>query len=330
MAILFYLIVKVNTLRIPLYTAITMSKVLLITGATGKQGGAVIDAILSSPALASSFTLLAVTRDSSTASAKKIAARSPAIKLVQGNLDDIPALFRSATEVAQKPIWGVFSVQVSMGKGVTVEGEIQQGKGLVDESVKYGVKCFVYSSVERGGDEASWDNQTTVPHFQTKHQIERHLRDVAGDKMGWTILRPVAFMDNLQPSFPTKVFMTALRDTLLGKPLQWVSTSDIGFFAAQAFANPEEWNRKAVGLAGDELDFAGLNQAFENKTGAPIGTTFGFLGSALKWGVPEVNVMLNWFASDGYRADVKKLRRIHPGMMDVESWLGNNSNIKTI
>lgn len=307
-----------------------MSKVLLITGATGKQGGSVIDAILSSPALASSFTLLAVTRDTSTASAEKLVARNPSVKLVQGNLDDIPSLFLAADRIAQKPIWGVFSVQVSMGKKVTVEGEMQQGKGLIDESIRHGVKCFVYSSVERGGDEASWDNQTPVPHFQSKYHIERHLRDVAGDTMGWTILRPVAFMDNLQPSFPTKVFMTALRDTLNGKPLQWIAPTDIGYFAAQAFENPEEWNHKAIGLAGDELDFAGLSKAFENKTGAPIGTTFGFLGSALKWGVPELNIMMEWFASDGYRVDVQKLRTMHPIMIDMETWLEKRSNFQTV
>lgn len=307
-----------------------MSNTLLITGATGKQGGSVIDAILSNPAQASKFTLLGVTRDANTASAKKLAARSPSIKLVQGNLDDVPSLFRAAKELEQKPIWGVFSVQVSMGKGVTVDGEIQQGKSLIDESIKQGVKHFVYSSIERGGDEASWDNETPVPHFQTKYHIERHLRDVAGDKMGWTILRPVAFMDNLQPNFPAKVFATALRDTLNGKPLQWVAPSDIGFCAAQAFENPEEWDHKAVGLAGDELDFAGLCKVFENKTGAPVGTTFGFLGSALKWGVPEMNHLLSWFASDGYKADIQKLRSIHPAMMDMETWLVKSSNFQTI
>ena len=306
-----------------------MSRVLLITGATGQQGGSVIDAILSRPHPASSFTLLAVTRDASTASAKKLAARSPSIKLVQGNLDDIPALFRAAQQVVQEPIWGVYSVQLSMGKGVTIEGEIRQGKGLIDESVKHGVKCFVYGSVERGGDERSWDNETVVPHFQSKYHIERHLRDVAGDKMGWTVLRPVAFMENIQPGFQTKVFMTALRDTLNGKPLQWIATTDIGFFAALAFEKPEEWNHKAIGLAGDELDFAGLSKAFQNKTGSPIGTTFGLLGKAMKW-VPELNIMMKWFATDGYRADIPKLRRIHPALMDMETWLEKSSKFQTI
>lgn len=53
-------------------------------------------------------------------------------------------------------------------------------------------------------------------------------------------------MDNLVPGFASKVFMTTVRDTLGDKPLQWVATSDIGVFAAMAFEQPEQWNKKAV------------------------------------------------------------------------------------
>lgn len=304
-----------------------MSKAILVTGATGKQGGSVVDAILDLPN-ASEYTILAVTRDANSGSAKKLAAKSQSIKLVEGNLDDAPSLFKNASEAA-KAIWGVYSVQISMGKGVTFEGEVKQGCDLVDESVKHGVKQFVYSSVERGGDEKSWDNPTPIPHFQTKQLIEVHLRDHAG-QMGWTILRPVAFMDNLQPGFPSKVFMTAVHNTLGdSKPMQWVATSDIGFFVAQAFAKPEEWNHKAVGLAGDELTVPGINKAFENKTGYPLGTTFSFLGSALMWGVAELGHMINWFGTDGYKADISKLRQLHPGLMNMETWIEQKSSFKS-
>jgi uncharacterized protein YbjT (DUF2867 family) len=117
--------------------------------------------------------------------------------LIEGDLDDVPSLFRQAQTWAGAPIWGVYSVQVSTGKDVTSEREIRQGKALIDEAIKTGVRHFVYSSVERGGDEASWNNPTPIPHFRTKHDIEHHLRDVtvpgkAGEHMGWTILRPVA------------------------------------------------------------------------------------------------------------------------------------------
>lgn len=215
-----------------------------------------------------------------------------------------------------------------MGKGVTFESEVKQGKDLIEESVKNGVKQFVYSSVERGGDEHSWNNPTPIEHFKSKHEIEHHLKDHAGS-MGWTILRPVAFMDNLAPGFPHKVFLTAMRDTLNGKSNQWVATSDIGLFAAQAFEKPEEWNHKALGLAGDELTFDQQSKAFENKTGYPAGTTFSFLGATLKYMVTDLGIMLNWFGSDGYKADIPKLRKMNPNMMDFETWLVKTSGFPT-
>ena len=166
-----------------------MSKTILVTGATGKQGGSVIDALANN----SSFTLLAVTRNASSGSAEKLQSKANNIKLVQGDMDDVPALFKSAQEVAKEPIWGVYSVQISQGKGVTHDGEIKQGKAMIDESVKAGVKHFVYSSVDRGGDEESWNNETPIPHFQSKYVLDRHLRDNAG-QMGWTILRPGEYL----------------------------------------------------------------------------------------------------------------------------------------
>jgi uncharacterized protein YbjT (DUF2867 family) len=176
-----------------------MSKTILVTGATGKQGGAVIDALVSQPD--QSYTILAVTRDANSSSAQKLLKKSSSVKLVEGNLDDVPALFSAASKISS-PIWGVYSVQVSQGKGVTQEGEIRQGKAVIDEALKNGVEMFVYSSVERGGDEKSWDNETPIPHFQSKYHLERYLREKAeGTEMSWTVLRPVAFMDVSLNSF---------------------------------------------------------------------------------------------------------------------------------
>jgi uncharacterized protein YbjT (DUF2867 family) len=86
-----------------------MSKVILITGATGKQGGAVIDALLTSPE-ASNFTILAVTRNAESGSAKKLVEKG--CKIVQGDLHDVPGVFDAVKKVTSEPIWGVFSVQV--------------------------------------------------------------------------------------------------------------------------------------------------------------------------------------------------------------------------
>ena len=85
-----------------------MSRAILVTGATGKQGGAVIKALLSSE---SDFRILAVTRSMESGSAQKLAA-DPRVTLVQGNLDDTEAIFEEAKKATALPIWGVYSVQV--------------------------------------------------------------------------------------------------------------------------------------------------------------------------------------------------------------------------
>ncbi|KAF2999866.1 hypothetical protein E8E13_007955 [Curvularia kusanoi] len=311
------------------------TKAVLITGATGKQGGSVLKQ-LANHATASQFTLLAVTRNVDSNSAKSIVERYPQVLLVQGDLNDVPGLFSSAKaklKEAGKPeqIWGVYSVQISMGPGVTTEFEVKQGSDLIDDSIKEGVTHFVYSSVDRGGNEHSFNNPTPIPHFQTKQEIEQHLLEKAGkggEKMGWTILRPVAFMDNLEPGMKSKVFLTALRDTLRGKSNQWVSVEDIGIFGAKAFIEPEKWNARAEGLAGSELTMEEMDGCFQRAIGQPVPYAFSFMGSALMWAVTEVNVMINWFADEGYGVDIARLKKEEPQLCDFERWLKERSGWK--
>jgi hypothetical protein len=100
---------SITSLERPVTSASIMSRALLICGATGKQGGAVINKLLEEKA---DFDILAVTRDASSASAQRLLTKSPKIKLVQGNLAEPSAIFRAAAGVTKSPIWGVFSVQV--------------------------------------------------------------------------------------------------------------------------------------------------------------------------------------------------------------------------
>lgn len=86
-----------------------MTKVILVTGATGRQGGAVVNALIAEQA---DVEILAVTRNPNSASAQKLSGKSPKIKLVKGNLDDPAGIFANAKGVASQPVWGVFSVQV--------------------------------------------------------------------------------------------------------------------------------------------------------------------------------------------------------------------------
>jgi uncharacterized protein YbjT (DUF2867 family) len=332
-------------------------KTILVTGATGRQGSGVITALLSSPQC-ESYIILAVTRSPASAAAQKLATLSSSIHLVQGDLNDIPALFSSALSLSPThKIWGVFSVQVSMGPGVTEASEIRQGSALIDASIEHGVRMFAYSSVERGGDAASWDNETPVSHFRSKHRVERHLRSATteqqqqqhsssdsetmggvgkgkgkGRDMMWTVLRPVAFMDNLRPgTFETGVFLAALRNKMPpGKRLQWIASSDVGPYAALAFDRPEEWDGRAVGLAGDELTMDELGRVFEEAVGRPAPVAYWLFGSVLTALVREMGLMIGWFATDGYRADVKARRAEYPALMDLGAYLRGNTEWQAV
>ncbi|MBW0461191.1 hypothetical protein O181_000906 [Austropuccinia psidii MF-1] len=223
---------------------------ILVTGATGKQGGSLIRSLVSREA---PFEILAVTRNSQSPSAQRLPQLSPNVKLVEGNLDDPAGIFRNAQKVTKTPIWGVFSVQVCC-------------KALVDEALKQNVKFFIYCSVDRGGEEKSPKSPTNVLHFIHKHKIEQHLMEKSKNtEMQWFILRPTAFYDNLVPGFIGKIFATSYRSALKGKPLQLVATSDIGFFGAEGFLHPEKYAGKSLSLAGDELTYDEFEKIFQQK-----------------------------------------------------------------
>lgn len=271
----------------------TSPKPVLVLGATGKQGKGVVNALLASKAR-DAFTILALTRSPESASAKALAAKSPTIKLIKGNVDDVPSVFKAALEATNnRPIWGVFSMQQAVQDGATQEGETRQGKDMIDGALAHDVKVFVYTSCDRGGEKPTY-----VPHFISKHDIELHLREKAKDSsMSYTILRPVAFMDGFTPDFMGKMTATMFKArSNPSKPIAFVATSDIGFFGAQAFLQPEnpDYKNKAISLAGDDLTFDQINEVFKEKLGYPTPTTFEFLANFLKWMMKELGTMFKW------------------------------------
>lgn len=306
-----------------------MSKAIMVIGATGAQGSAVVDSLLKSDPKGEEYTILAVTRDASSPAAQRLLARAPEtnkkLRLLQGNIDQPQTLFREAREqhgVAR--VWGVFMALVSRGPGVTAASEAAQGRGVIDAALAAGVGHFVYSSVERGGNEESWHRETEVPHFQAKQAIEEHLamNTCGGTIMGWTVLRPVAFMENLRPDFATGVFLAALQNHLGDmRPMQWVATADVGVFAAKAFADPDAWCTRAIGLVGDELSVPKVQDLIERVTGREAPRAHWILGSCLTMAVREVRLMLGWFEEVGYWADIDEVRSEHPGMLTMEQWL---------
>lgn len=199
----------------------------------------------------------------------------------------------------------------------------------MDASLKHSVKHIVYSSVDRGGDK-SFDNPTQVPHFIAKHNAEQYLVNKSkGSDLSWTILRPVAFYDNLVPGFLGKVFNTSYLAVLhpTKKPLQMIATSDIGFFAAQSFLNPEaeQYKNKGISLAGDELTYEQFKEIFEKTTGEPVAHTFQFLVRIMHYLIEDFGKMYQWFRDVGYGVDIEALRKVDPELKTFETWLKTES-----
>ena len=295
---------------------------ILVTGATGKQGGAVVRALLASPP-PFPFEILALTRNTSLSSALNIAKNSPKVTLLEGDLDHCETIFEKAG--GREAVWGVFLVTVpSMKKGE--EGlEEKQGKTMVNAAVNNGVKHFVFSSVDRGVSGET--DPTPIPHFVSKFNIEKHLQEKATEAaMTWTILRPVAFLDNINGTFGM-IFAAMWRSMGSEKRLQLVATKDIGAFAALAFGqfDDAEYKNNAIPLAGDELTQMEAGDIFINVVKRPMPRMYGFMGSFLQWMVPEVRIMFQWFKDVGYAADVAKCRRLNPCMLDMKSWLEQES-----
>ena len=225
----------------------TATRPIVVTGATGQQGGATARHLL-----AAGFPHPHPCARSRTSPRPRELAAAGAEVVVGDMLD--PASLRYAFDGAH----GVYSVQTWRGPG-GVEAERQAGINVAEAAAEAGVAHLVYSSV------ASADKSTGLAHFESKHQIEQRIAELG---VPATILRPVFFMDNFRWQ------VAGIREGRLVqgiKPetrLQMVAVDDIGGIAALAFSAPDEWIGRTVELAGDNLTMVGGRCGLLGETGA--------------------------------------------------------------
>lgn len=153
-------------------------------------------------------------------------------------------------------------------------------------------------------------------------------KSTATDGMRWTILRPVAFMDNLTPGFGAKLVATGWQLLLGNKPIQLIATRDIGFFAARALLRPDEYAGRSISLAGDELTIKQIGSVFKTTTGTPLPTTMPLAARMIFWLSKDVGSMMKWFASDGYGADINALRAEYPKLQTFSDWMKQSPWVK--
>jgi uncharacterized protein YbjT (DUF2867 family) len=261
-------------------------KIVLVTGATGKQGGSTLRYLAGQRG----FVLRAMTRKPEGDAARALA--SAGAQVVKGDLDDEASLERALAGA-----WGVFAVQNTWEAGV--EREEEQGKRLAELARRAGVQHFVYTSV------GSAHLRTGIPHFDNKARIEETIRALKFPSH--VILRPVFFMENLvSPWFLNgDKLVTAMRPTT---KLQMIASDDIGRFAAKAFVEAERWKGTETELAGDSATMVEAAEAVGQIVGRKI--TFEPIPiEAVRKNSDDFARMLEWFERQGYSANVAELER---------------------
>jgi uncharacterized protein YbjT (DUF2867 family) len=259
-------------------------KTILITGATGKQGGATLRHL----AKRGGFKLRALTRKPDGDAAKALSALGA--EVVAGDLNDAASLERAVAGA-----WGVFAMQNTWEAGV--EGEEEQGKRLAKVARDKGVQHYVYTSV------GSANRGTGIPHFENKFRVEQTIKQLKFPSH--VILRPVFFMENL----PSPWFLNGDKLTTALKPetkLQMVAADDIGKFSAAAFAEADKFQGAEIEYAGDAVTMAEAAAAMSELTGKTI-TYQQIPIAAVRANSEDFALMLEWFDAVGYAADIPSL-----------------------
>lgn len=255
---------------------------ILITGATGQQGGAVARSLMRRGEKVRLFTR----SRAKAASLEKLGA-----EVVTGTLTD-----RHALDAALKGVKKLFLMTTFLEEGLVAE--VQQGITASDAAKAAGVEHLVYTSV------ASANRKTGIPHFDTKLQVEQHIKEIG---LPATLLRPTAFMENFSTFFAPSAEGIVRLPLRPETKLQWIALKDIGEFAAEAFLRPSEFIGQAIDLAGDELTMPAATALLSQATRRPVVFQEMPQSEAETSMGHDFALMFRWFNEEGYTVDIPTL-----------------------
>lgn len=275
-----------------------VGKTVLVTGATGKQGGAALRHLREK-----GFSVRAFARDPDKPEARGLVGRGT--EVVRGDMNDPGSLDR-----AMDGVDGVFSVQTAREEGV--EAEVRQGINVAEAARRARISHFVYSSV------AAADRNTGIPHFESKNRIEQHIRNTG---LRYTIFRPVFFMENwlgMREQIQNGVLSLPLTPETR---LQMIAVDDIGAFVAMAFSRPGHWEGRTMELAGDEVSMQEVAASFARMLGRDVRYEQMPWEDFERRAGSEMTVMWRFFQNEGYTVDIPAVRQELPNLMTFERWL---------
>jgi uncharacterized protein YbjT (DUF2867 family) len=290
----------------------------LVTGATGRQGGAVARALR-----AAGLPVRALVRDP--ASDRAEAVRALGAELVTGDLHDRDSVTRAATGAR-----AVFSVQMPAmtATGFDFEGEVVQGTNLIEGAKAAGVTHFVHTSVAGAGQhtrtpgwaEGRWD--WMAPTLDAKSTLQDRVRAAGFPR--WTLLKPGTFMENFLPSmaylFPRGIeggLVSVLRPETR---LSLVAVDDIGAAAAAAIAAPERFDRVELELASDYLSMAEIAAVLSRVLGTELPAPDMTVEQAVAAGMPPMGASHEWLNAVGQPARPQYARDLGIPLTGFEQW----------
>jgi uncharacterized protein YbjT (DUF2867 family) len=284
----------------------TSDRTILVTGATGNQGGTVARHLLKR----GKFKVRAMVRDENKPAA--IALKQLGAELTLADFND-----RASLDRAVQGVYGVFSIQ-DFREGAAVE--VQYGNAIVDAAKAANVQHFIYSSV--GGAERN----TGIPHFDSKFQVEEYIRSLAQPLLGTiglphTILRPVFFFYNYNMMLPMVKNGTLPQPLSPDTKLQQLSEEDYGKMVAEVFDRPADFMNREIEVASVEMTMLEVAAAFTRVLGKNVAYQQIPFEAFEQQAGEEITMMYRWFENVGYGADFAQLKRDFPAPTDFESYL---------
>ncbi|EED23206.1 hscarg dehydrogenase, putative [Talaromyces stipitatus ATCC 10500] len=220
-----------------------MSKILVVFGATGNQGGSVINAVLADPALKDQYRIRAITRNASKPAA--VALREKGVEVVEADVANGESI-RKAMENAHT----VFAMTETIHDEELVTRDLAHGKGLVDAAVAANVSFYIYSTLPSikhysGGKYLHGD------HFDVKSKVEDYIKK---QNIKSAFVSPGSFMsiflESMGPA-PLGNGTYAIMNVVIPQTeLPLLDTlGDIGKFVALMLADPKKYEGKVIPAA---------------------------------------------------------------------------------
>ncbi|KAF5027365.1 hypothetical protein F66182_525 [Fusarium sp. NRRL 66182] len=254
-----------------------------VVGATGQQGGAVVDHVLNDPELSKQYNIRAVVRDVSSEKASTL--KEKGVDVVQGDLNDTSSIKKALTGAHT-----LFFMTVPVMTADDWKPEFENIKTIADTAVEAGIGYIIFSSLPSITD-ISGGRYTAIHPFDAKAEGEKYIRTLPVNKAFYC---PGFFMENmLQVPFwaPQKdadgnwVMATQLRPQTR---IPWIdATSDSGKFVGAVLADPEKYEDKtfhaAVGhfsleeLVAIESEVTGKNITYKQITPEEFSNSLPFM-----------------------------------------------------